>query len=69
VELDGAGVTELANQLDVAKSTIHGHLTSMRAHGFVVKRGTEYRLGLGFFDYGQYVRGQLQHLSVRDGGG
>lgn len=58
-ELDGAGVTELAAQLDVAKSTIHGHLTSMREHGFVVKRGGEYHLGLAFFDYGQYVRGQL----------
>ncbi|KOX95450.1 MULTISPECIES: IclR family transcriptional regulator [Halorubrum] len=58
-EVDGAGVTELADRLDIAKSTIHGHLTSMREHGFVVKRGGEYHLGLGFFDYGQYVRGQL----------
>jgi len=57
-ELDGAGVTELAAELDVAKSTIHGHLTSMREHGFVAKRGAEYHLGLGFFHYGQYVRGQ-----------
>ncbi|MFC7078720.1 IclR family transcriptional regulator [Haloarcula halophila] len=57
-ELDGAGVTELAERLDVAKSTIHGHLTTMREHGFVVKHGTDYHLGLGFFDYGQYVRGQ-----------
>lgn len=58
-ELDGAGVTELARQLDAAKSTVHGHLTTMREHGYVVKDGQEYRLGLGFFDYGQYVRGQL----------
>ena len=58
-ELDGAGVTELAQQLDVAKSTVHGHLTTMREYRFVVKRGQQYYLGLGFFDYGQYVRGQL----------
>lgn len=58
-EHDGAGVTELAERLDVAKSTVHGHLTSMREHGFVVKRGQEYQLGLAFFDYGQYVRGQM----------
>ncbi|WP_254274443.1 IclR family transcriptional regulator [Haloarcula marina] len=58
-ELDGAGVTELADRLDIAKSTVHGHLTSMREHGYVVKRGTEYHLGLSFFHYGQYVRGQL----------
>jgi DNA-binding IclR family transcriptional regulator len=58
-DLDGAGVTELADRLGVAKSTVHGHLTSLRNHRFVVKRGGEYHLGLGFFDYGQYVRGQL----------
>lgn len=58
-ELDGAGVTALAERLDIAKSTVHGHLTSMRNHGFVVKRGRQYHLGLEFFDYGQYVRGQL----------
>ncbi|SFR63724.1 IclR family transcriptional regulator [Halogeometricum limi] len=58
-ERDGAGVTELARAAGVAKSTVHGHLTSMRDHGFVVKRGQTYHLGLQFFDYGQYVRGRL----------
>ncbi|MFC6873038.1 IclR family transcriptional regulator [Halobellus marinus] len=58
-ELDGAGVTQLATRLDVAKSTVHGHLTTLRDRGFVVKRGGEYHLGLTFFEYGQYVRGQL----------
>lgn len=58
-KLDGAGVTELADRLDVAKSTVHGHLTTLLDRGFVVKRGREYHLGLQFFEYGQYVRGQL----------
>ncbi|WP_336022886.1 IclR family transcriptional regulator [Halobellus salinisoli] len=57
--LDGAGVTELAERLDIAKSTVHGHLTTLVGRGFVVKRGREYHLGLRFFEYGQYVRGQL----------
>ncbi|WP_144901038.1 IclR family transcriptional regulator [Halobellus captivus] len=57
--LDGAGVTELADRLDIAKSTVHGHLTTLLGRGFVVKRGQEYHLGLRFFEYGQYVRGQL----------
>jgi len=58
-EFEGAGVTELAERLDIAKSTVHGHLKSMQDRGFVVKCGSEYHLGLTFFDYGQYVRGQL----------
>jgi len=57
--LDGAGVTELAGRLDIAKSTVHGHLTTLVDRGFVVKRGQTYHLGLRFFEYGQYVRGQL----------
>ncbi|MFC4549908.1 MULTISPECIES: IclR family transcriptional regulator [Halorussus] len=57
---DGAGVTELANRLDVAKSTVHDHLSTIRDRGFVVKRGNEYHLGLEFFNYGQYVRNQFE---------
>lgn len=59
-EAGGAGVTELADELDVAKSTVHNHLASMRDHGFVVKRGDEYRLGLEFFSYGQEVRNDVE---------
>lgn len=53
---DGAGVTELADEMGLAKSTIHGHLTTMREYGFVINRNGEYRLGLEFFKYGQQVR-------------
>lgn len=59
-EVDGAGVTEVADRLDVAKSTAHGHLTTLLDRGYVVKRGQEYHLGLKFFEHGQYVRGQLE---------
>ena len=59
-ELDGAGVTELAERLGVAKSTVHGHLTTLRQRGFAVKRGGGYELGLRFFEYGQYVRSRLE---------
>jgi len=55
-EADGAGVTELADRLDVAKSTVHNHLATMREHGFVVKRDGKYHLGLELFNYGQAVR-------------
>jgi len=58
-ELDGAGVTELSERLGIAKSTVHGHLTTLRERGFVVKRSGRYELGLRFFEYGQYVRSQL----------
>lgn len=59
-ELDGAGVTELADRLGVAKSTVHGHLTTLCDRGFAIKRAGEYELGLRFFEYGQYTRRQLE---------
>ena len=63
-ENDGGGVTEIAAGTDLSKSTVHGHLTSLRDRGFVVKRDGQYRLGLQFFDYGQYVRNQYEIYGV-----
>lgn len=55
-DVGGAGVTELAGQLGLAKSTVHDHLVTMVDHGLVVNDGGTYRLGLEFFNYGQVVR-------------
>lgn len=61
---DGAGVTELAARTGLAKSTVHGHLTTMVDRGFVVKDDGEYRLGLEFLHYGQYARNQYRIYDV-----
>jgi DNA-binding IclR family transcriptional regulator len=55
-ELDGAGVTELAEHLDLAKSTVHNHLSTLHDAKFVTKDGTEYHLGLRFLDLGEAAR-------------
>lgn len=55
--LDTAGVTELATHLDMSKSTVHDHLTTLKKHDYVTKHddGT-YGIGLGFFEMGEYAR-------------
>lgn len=55
---NGADVTELADQLDLAKSTVHKHLVSLEGSGYAVKTGNTYRLGLQFFNTGIHVRNQ-----------
>ncbi|WP_255171724.1 IclR family transcriptional regulator [Natrononativus amylolyticus] len=55
-ELKGAGVTTLADELGMSKSTVHDHLSTLRAHDYVVKNGDTYDLGLGFFEVGEYAR-------------
>lgn len=60
VELDGAGVTELADYLDLSKAAVHNHLTTLQANRMAVKDGTTYRLGLRFVTLGEYVKHQSQ---------
>lgn len=55
-EFDGAGVTELAEHVDLAKSTVHKYLTTLNDLGYVVKQDDTYHLGLKYLDLGMYAR-------------
>jgi DNA-binding IclR family transcriptional regulator len=57
---DGAGVTELARELDVSKSTVYNHLKSLEQYGYVVQEDGDYYVGLGFLDHGEYARGRQE---------
>ena len=57
-ELEGAGVTELADELTYSKSTVHHHLTTLREEGLVTKRDGEYHLGIRLFEFGAFARRQ-----------
>lgn len=46
------GVTELANEVGIAKSTVHSHLFTLQQMGYVVKRDGEYRLSYQFLRLG-----------------
>lgn len=65
-EMDGAGVTELANKIGISKSTAHDHLTTLQQHNLVVKEGEggDYYLSLGFFELGEYARRRHKIYSV-----
>lgn len=55
-ERDGAGVTEIADGLGIAKSTVHAHLTTLVERGYVVNEGGQYRLGLQFLRHGVHAQ-------------
>lgn len=63
-ELNGAGVTEIANHLDVSKGAVHTHLATLESNELVKKGDNEYRLSLRFLDLGEYVRNQIDIYSV-----
>lgn len=58
VELNGAGVTELANHLEISKGAVYNHLATLRKHEFVIKQGDTYNLSYQFFNYGMHTRNQ-----------
>lgn len=55
---NGASVTDIANELGLAKSGVHKHLKTMEEYGYVVQRDGIYQLGLQFFNRGVYTRTQ-----------
>lgn len=55
-ERTSAGATELAGALDLPKSTVHNHLKTLAALGYLLEDGGEYRLGAQFLHIGQDAR-------------
>lgn len=59
----GATVTEVADALGYAKSTVHRHLSTLEALGYVVDSPAGYRIGLRFLELGRSA--QHRHRGYR----
>jgi DNA-binding IclR family transcriptional regulator len=53
---EGASLSELAGELDYAKSTVHRHLRTLEHLGYVVERDGDYHVGLRFLELGVTAR-------------
>lgn len=53
---NGAGVTELARELDLAKSAVYKHTMTLTQLGYLVKDGTTYYLSITFQGFGTQAR-------------
>lgn len=54
-----AGVTEVAERLDISRSGAHKHLSTLADLGYVEKSGTEYQITVRFFQLGMSMRSRL----------
>ncbi|WP_312907856.1 IclR family transcriptional regulator [Natronosalvus caseinilyticus] len=64
-ENGGAGVTEIARELDVTKGTVHNHLATLEANDYVIKDAEEtYHLGLCFLDVAHRAKSRVSTLDV-----
>jgi len=53
---DGVRFNELVDLVEMSKSTLYHHLSTLRAHDYVVKSDGVYRLGLRLFEHGCRAR-------------
>lgn len=63
-QMDGAGVTELAEELDYAQSAVHAQLNTLRKNGLVVKDENTYRLSLQFMDLAQHIVSRFGNFDI-----
>lgn len=63
-ELNGAGVSELAEHLDMPTSTIHDHLQTLENEEYLIKTDGKYRIGARFLELGEQVRNRMKVFNV-----
>ena len=59
-----AGVTEIADELEHSKSTIHSHLRTLEERKIIVREDDGYRLSLRILDMATHVREQVGNYDV-----
>lgn len=56
MDLGGAGVTELADHLDMPKSNVHNYLRTLEEEMYIVRHDGTYRVGIRFLELGASAR-------------
>jgi DNA-binding IclR family transcriptional regulator len=62
--LDGAGVSDIADELDLPMSTVHSHLSTLAQEEVVIKEGQTYRVGVGILELGIYARERVDVYDI-----
>jgi DNA-binding IclR family transcriptional regulator len=55
-EEEGAGVSEIADKVDLGKSAVHNHLSTLVDRNYLTKKDKKYFVGLGFLGLGECAR-------------
>jgi DNA-binding IclR family transcriptional regulator len=56
-----ATLTDIAEEFDLSRSSIHNYLSTLESEGYVIKDGNTYRIGLRFLEFGGHAR-HNEHL-------
>jgi DNA-binding IclR family transcriptional regulator len=61
---NGVTRSDVAEELDVAKSTAHDYLTTLEEVGYLVRKDERFYLGLRFLRYGAAAQNRLDYLDL-----
>lgn len=61
---DGMRLSELAADLDMAKSTLHRYLQTLVDLEYLVRNGQRYHIGLRFLDFGEHARNRVEGTTL-----
>lgn len=62
-ELDGARIQTLADRLNVTKSTVYQHLTTLQEIGYITKEGDHFYPSIHFAHIGEYARSRKEEFN------
>ncbi|ELZ05793.1 IclR family transcriptional regulator [Natrialba asiatica] len=62
--LNGAGVSELADELTMPKSTVHDHLQTLTEAEYLVNQNGTYHIGVRFLELGGFARSQMKFYQI-----
>jgi len=62
--LDGAGPAELADHLDIPKSTAHDYLQTLERIGYVTNEAGTYRIGFRFLGLGERMKQRNRYFQI-----
>lgn len=63
-KLDGAGVSEVADKLDMPTSTVHDHLRTLTQEEYLVKEGSQYHVSTRFLQLGDQARSRKKVFKI-----
>jgi DNA-binding IclR family transcriptional regulator len=64
IDVDGAGISELASRLELPKSTVHDHLTTLNEIGYISKEDGTYRVGTRLLRMGAQLQRNFELYNV-----
>jgi DNA-binding IclR family transcriptional regulator len=63
-EQNGATISAITNEVDLARSTVYEHLSTLEQMGYITKEGTVYHISLAFLQHGINARNRLKVYRV-----